>query len=210
MQEEKSSYLSAEWDHGGLGHDATAPLVLMGLLSGRDPPRKGAPQLGPYTNSSVKNQASKRKQEIALIVFAIPVLHLSNEAKSFVHNSPGWLLHQTHPAQASAVAVMNPTILHRWAEHQAGFQIASYSKLITRAGLALLFPSVNSSRTPILRLFCCSVITSPSRVHRKKCLHNENTAEQWECPSKGKLDSSPTCLPVNTGEGKDNLPGVMS
>lgn len=90
------------------------------------------------------------------------------------------------------------------------FPNASYSKLITRAGLALLFPSVNSSRTPILRLFCCSVTTSPSRVHRKKCLHNENTAEQLECPSKGKLDSSPTCLPVNTGEGKDNLPGVMS
>lgn len=66
------------------------------------------------------------------------------------------------------------------------------------------------SRTRILRLFCCSIIASPSRVHRKKWLCNENTAEQLECPSKGKLDSSPTSLPVNTGEGKDNLPGVMS
>lgn len=59
-----------------------------------------------------KFHAPQREQEIALIVFAIPVLHLSNEAKLFVHNSPGWL-HQTHPAQASAVAVMNPTTLYR-------------------------------------------------------------------------------------------------
>lgn len=89
MQEEKSSsYLSAEWDHGGLGHDATAPLVLMGLLSGCDPARRGA-QLGLYTNSLVKIHAPQRKQEIALTVFATPVLHLSNEAKLFVHNSPG-------------------------------------------------------------------------------------------------------------------------
>lgn len=88
MQEEKSSYLSAEWDHSRLGHDATAPLVLMGLLSGCDPARRGA-QLGPYTNSLVKIHALQRKQEIALIVFAIPVSHLSNEAKPFVHSSPG-------------------------------------------------------------------------------------------------------------------------
>lgn len=53
--------------------------------------------------------------------------------------------------------------------------------------------SVNYSRTLTLRPLCCSVFASPSRVHRKKCLHNENTAEELECPSNGKRDNSPAC-----------------
>lgn len=162
-------------------------------------PCKEGTQPAPYTNSLVKKQASQRKQEIALIVFAISVLHLLNEAKPFVHSSPGRHLQQTHPAQASAV--MNPTTLHRWAEHPAGFQTASYSRVITTAGWALLSPQWIPLELPPLRpLCCCSQEEVP--VQWKHC-RGAGMPQQW----KARQLSS---LPVNTGEGKDNLPGVMS
>lgn len=69
--------------------------------------------------------------------------------------------------------------------------------------------SVNYSWTPTLRPSCCSVTASPSRAHRKECLCNENTAEEFGMPQQWKARQL-SSLPVNTGEGKDNLPGVMS
>lgn len=101
-----------------------------------------------------------------------------------------------HPPHTSRAPSRFPDCSLLWADYNSRFGTA--------------VSSVSYSRTPILRPFCCSVIASPSRVHRKKCLCNENTAEELECPSNGKLDSSPTSLPVDTAEGKDNLPGVMS
>lgn len=77
------------------------------------PCKEGSTSTGTVHKQLSKKPASTKKARNSFIVFAIPVLHLSNEAKPFVRSSSGWLLHQTHPAQASAVAVMSPTTLHR-------------------------------------------------------------------------------------------------
>lgn len=137
MQEEKSSYLSAEWDHGGLGHDATAPLVLMGLLSGRDPARRGA-QPGPYTNSLVKPGFTKKARNSSYCLCHTS-LTLVKWSKTPCPQLPR-LTPPDPPSSGTSSGSDEPTTLHRWAEHRAGSQIASHSELITTADLTLLSP----------------------------------------------------------------------
>lgn len=146
-------------------------------------PGKEGSTTGTVHKQLSKNQASQRKQETALIVFAIPVLHLSSETKPLVHNSPGWLLHQTHPVQASAEGVMNPTTLHRWAEHQAGFHIASYSELITTAGLTLLSPQWITLEPPPLDPCAAWLLPALQEFTGRSVCAMKTLQRSWNAPA---------------------------
>lgn len=155
MQEEKSSYLSAEWEHSSLKNDARALLILIGLLSGCVPQRAGTPAPVPYTNSLLKTTLKTRKWGVALSICALPTLDLSSQVKSLrplatnpqaVHPTP------THPPTSGIIQSSDwwtePPSAGKHRIRQVSRLLSSPSWIITscRFGTALI--SANHSRIP--------------------------------------------------------------
>lgn len=171
MQEEKSSYLSAEWEHGSLKNDARALLILIGLLSGCVPHRAGTPALVPYTNSLLKATLKTRKWEIARSVCARPTLDLFNQAKSLrplATNPQAVPCTPTHPPISSTIQSCDwwPEQPSAGKHHarQVSRLLSTPSGIITsRFGTALI--SAHRSSIPTLSALSW-VITSLPPIHR--------------------------------------------
>lgn len=206
MQEEKSSYLSAEWDHWRAGTWCNSTISVNGAALWAWPCKEGSPT-GTVHKQLSKNPRSTEKARNSSYCLCYASLTLVKWSKTLCPQ----LLRLTPPdPPSSGISSGSDESNHPLQVSRAPSRFPDCFLLPADYNSRFGTPdsSVNYSRTHpqtlVLLSYCQPFKSSQEEVpvQWEHC-RGVGMPQQW----KARQLSS---LPVNTGEGKDNLPGVMS